>query len=324
MTKSCSIWLGLLGVLVAAAEPQQTPGGGSGRGPFGGGSGRGLHGPGKHGAPGVEAWRRLDTDGSNSVSYEEFVANERLARVPEEQRREIFRRLDKNADGVIQPGELVAPAGFGGEHHGPLLWELDRNRDRAIDFAEFQGGRLVGRLPADQQRALFDRMDRDRNGVLDGRDHPEGGPGMLPRLTELDQDGSGGVSFSEFSAADWMSRIPDASRRAIFERLDRNGDGQIQPAEFPKRPDAGLHRPPQRGARPRFDELDRNHDGSLSFDEFGHLPGIQALDEDAREERFEQLDRNDDLKLDRTEFEGAGRPGPGPGSGMPKGRKTGV
>lgn len=71
-----------------------------------------------------------------------------------------FTRFDRNGDGVISGDDV--PALLRGRQQGSRLQdamtELDANRDGRISQAEFTGG------PA----PVFDQVDRDHNGVIDG------------------------------------------------------------------------------------------------------------------------------------------------------------
>jgi Ca2+-binding EF-hand superfamily protein len=239
--------------------------------------GRRPHAPGERGPkmPGHDGWRRLDRDGDGRVSYEEFATNKRLENVPAKRKRMLFKRIDKNGDGWIQPREMMPP-GHGPRGRGMRLHELDTNRDGVIRYREFARGRMVARLPEEKRRALFKRMDRNGDGVLSPLDRPDrGGPhpphpphpphswqGPGPRpprqdahpprrhhppLAELDRDGSGGVDFREFSSGDPQSKMPEKRRRAWFDRLDRNGDGKIRRNEMPDRGKAKGAKPPKNG-----------------------------------------------------------------------------
>lgn len=290
--------------VVVAAEPEGRPERRPGK-PDGGR-------PGKPMRP-DESWRRLDRDGNGQVSFEEFASNERLQRMPAEARREIFERLDKNGNGSIERNELSprGPShGPGGERRRPIwLGDMDKNRDGEISFEEFRTGRMVSRLPEEKQREIFARMDSDGNGVLNKADRP---PGFrIPRLAELDRDKSGGVSYEEFSAGKMAQRLPEKARREMFDRLDRDGDGELTPDEAPRPPGKGPGIGPGPGSGRGgpgvvFGELDKDGDGSLSFEEFRNSPWMREQDEDAQEDRFEALDENGDLKLSHEEF-GAGR-----------------
>jgi len=260
-----------------------------------------------------ESWRRLDRDGSGQVSYEEFASNERLQRMPEPARRQIFARLDKNGNGAIERNELSprGPShGPGGGRRRPVwLGDMDKNRDGAISFEEFRTGRMVSRLPVARQREMFDRMDGDGSGVLDKTDRPHGFRGGMPKLSDLDRDKSGGVSYEEFSAGKMAQRVPEDRRREMFKHLDHNGDGQLGPGELQRTPGNGHGFGPGRGGSAAgFEELDEDDDGALSFDEFRKAPWMRELGEDEQENRFEALDKDQDLKLTPREFGAGWRP----------------
>jgi len=293
--------------VVVTAEPGRRP-----EGRPGGPGGPGGETPGKPMRP-DESWKRLDRDGSGQVSYEEFASNERLQRMPEEARRQIFARLDKNGNGSIERNELAprGPShGPGGERRRPIwLGDMDKNRDGAISFEEFRTGRMVSRLPEEKQREMFSRMDGDGNGVLNKADRPQGFHGGMPRLADLDRDKSGAVSFEEFSVGKMAQRVPEKQRREMFDRLDRNKDGQLGPDDT-QRPTGNGHGfgpgPGRGGPGAGFGDLDGDEDGALSFDEFRKAPWMREQDEDSQEDRFEALDKDGDLKLTPQEF-GAGR-----------------
>lgn len=252
--------------------PKPRPGGEKGqRGPGGGSPGRGF----------AEFLKRADTDGDGKVSKDEFMALERLKKLSDQQKSQMFARLDKNGDGFVTADEMRVP-----------------NR-------------------------------------------PPRGPGGVPRIDEFDKNGDGVVSFEEFLESRFVQRLPEERRRALFDRLDTNGDGKLSPADR-RRGDKGRGPGGRRpGVAPdeargdlkeRFGELDRNGDKALDFDEFREIPGIKERGEDFQEDRFEELDRNGDLKIQKDEFkapmtgEGAPRRGPagkgrpGPGERGPKDR----
>jgi len=187
--------------------------------------------------------RRLDTDRSGGITYEEFSASEKLQALPERGRRRLFDRLDKDGDGEIRRKELP-----GRRMHRP---HWDPNRDGRISRREFLENPRLSRMPLEGREAMFRRMDRDQDGFLTRSDW-RGGPHGFPRgkgrppfhspevFAELDRDGNGSLTFEE-----WKNHARRADRdeerlRALFRRLDRNGDGQLDSED---RPQAGGRRP---------------------------------------------------------------------------------
>jgi hypothetical protein len=80
-----------------------------------------------------------------------------------------FAAVDRNRDGILDQAEVQAENdrryGANGTGFSPLI---DWNRDGKVDFAEF----------ATTARSVFEEMDRDHNGVL------EGGEIRVPRMRD--------------------------------------------------------------------------------------------------------------------------------------------
>jgi len=103
--------------------------------------------------------------------------------------------------------------------------QMDQNGDRALQFTEIQAAR----------EALFDRLDANRNGVLDNGE----AQAALQRVRE-----GGRLQMATADGLETQAR-----------RMDANGDGQITRAEFAQFiPD-------------RLQRADANGDRSLSLSE---------------------------------------------------------
>jgi Ca2+-binding EF-hand superfamily protein len=221
------------------SEPAADDGGP--RGPRGGGKERqGLREM-------METWKRADTDGDGLITLAEFSAMERISQLPEEKRAEIFQRFDKNGDGKIGPDELPRPQGG-----MPSLFQVDANKDGRIVFEEFQNLSFVKRLPLERQRALFERMDNDKDGAITAKDRPQGGPprdgkwdgkrdgkgggrgpGFAELIQPLDRNGDAALDFEEFRQAPFLRGKSEDEQEDRFEEMDRNGDLKIDAADFP-------------------------------------------------------------------------------------------
>lgn len=198
----------------------------------------------------LDAWRQADADGDGLLSLDEFGGMERPRRLPEEKRAQIFKRLDKNGDGLIGPAEMPKRP----EGGMPPLARVDGNKDGRIEFEEFCQLDYVKRLPVEKQRMMFQRMDRDGDGRLTPRDRPAGGgekpwkrdgegrggrepkgagPRGLEFLRQLDRDGDGALGFEEFRQAPFLAGASEDEQEDRFEQMDRNGDLKIDPADFP-------------------------------------------------------------------------------------------
>jgi Ca2+-binding EF-hand superfamily protein len=182
--------------------------------------------------------RKADTDGDGGVSREEFAALERVARLPEDKRAELFARLDKNGDGAIRPDELRMPTRRGGGPPLGSMKKLDRNGDGRVSFDEFLESPFVKRMPEARRRAFFDRLDRDGDGALtaadrrDRGDRGRRGSAFRRIFSRLDADGDGSLDRREFSRSPWHRGLDDEKIARRFRALDRDGDGEIGPREF--------------------------------------------------------------------------------------------
>ena len=153
------------------------------------------------GAPPEEMKRRpmpriaeMDTDGDKKISFEEFVASEMIAKLPEERQRKFFDNMDRNKDGVLSP-EDGPPPGQGmrrpdgkpegrpdgkpegkpnknPDHTGMpnperMFGAADANQDKLVDFTEFQKSPVATRMGEDAQEDLFESMDTNKDQKLD-------------------------------------------------------------------------------------------------------------------------------------------------------------
>ena len=203
--------------------------------------------------PFVEAWKLADTDKDGFISKAEFNAMPRIMNLPEEKRENLFKRLDKDADGRLSRDEL---APFGKSHDGPdqpmkRLWQLDSDKSGGISFEEFKAGQLFMKLPPAKQEAVFRRLDTDGDGVITPKDrpeprfkHPNHQEGKRPDdgtesgqiNRKLDLDGDGALSFEEFRNGPAVRNLTEDEQEDRFELIDRNGDHKISPEDFPPRP----------------------------------------------------------------------------------------
>jgi len=207
--------------------------------------------------------------------------------------------------------------GGGNKRASAEFWKrADTNGDGFVSKEEFFALPRIAKLPEEKRLKLFERLDKDGDGKLSKEElvkMGEGGPPLgFPRLAELDTDHSGGVSFEEFKAAEFVKKLPPDQQEALFKRLDRDGDGQItpkdRPAEQPHHENEGGENGPGMGLRQILRTLDANGDGAVTFEEFQKAPFAERMGEDALEKRFEKLDRNGDKKLtiDDAKPEGEG------------------
>lgn len=223
--------------------------------------------------PGAGMFKRADTDNDGFISLAEFSALERIAKLPEEKRIEIFKRFDKDGDGKVSAEEMQ-PFHRGGM---PPMKDMDLNKDGRITFDEFEKAPFIAKLPEERRRAVFDRMDTDKDGALTPKDRPQRrppGPGEgrgdgggrrggrgnpLDMIRDLDKNGDGALSFEEFRQAPFLKDRDEDFQEARFNEMDRNKDLKIDASDFPppeerKSPEGeapeGAPAPPPPGAPP--------------------------------------------------------------------------
>ncbi len=156
-------------------------------------------------------------------------------------------------------------------------------------------------------------MKAHGEGGKGGKSKGERGRDMRRAMAEMwkkaDTDGDGFLSLAEFSAMERPSRLPQAKREEIFNRIDKNGDGKVSPDEMPKVP-------PRR--MPPLEQVDLDKDGRIVFAEFQKLGFVARLPEERQRGIFSRMDRDGDGALtpkDRPKSDG--RDGKGPRRGNP-------
>ena len=130
---------------------------------------------------------------------------------------------------------------------GEMFKRMDKDRDGKITKDEFFAGPRLERLSEENRRKIFERLDRNDDGVLDREEireiRKDGEERRRRELRELDKDGNGGLSFEEMSRGEFFGKLPEEKRRQIFKRMDTDGSGEINAEDRPKGP------PGKRGGR---------------------------------------------------------------------------
>ena len=246
-----------------------------------------------------ERFKQADTNADGTVTFEELSA------VAPDLTRERFDRLDRNGDGVLNPADRPqhGPHPDGHRGHAPRrLRAADADGDGRVTFEELQAA------APKITRERFDELDQDGDGFLTPTDRPDDRPGppsgrgsgIFRKLREADADHNHEVTFEELQAV-----APNVTRER-FDRLDRNGDGFLTPADRPP------HAPGPGGPRGRGPEhlqkvlqrADANGDEQVSYEE------IRALKPAFPEALFKRLDTNGDGVLSK-EDQPPHPPGPG-------------
>ncbi len=195
-----------------------------------------------------------------------------------------FVRLDKNKDGKLSVGEF--PQGVR-ERIAGYLKQIGKDSLDRDDYAKMYQSRPVRSQPKssksrsqsppndqpinDQARRaqFFDRLDRDKDGILTEKEFPENSRGLFTFLARrLKKKPGESITKKEYLES-LSSQRPEPSEQrprpegprdartapGIFRALDLNGDSRISREELTK-------------AVSKFEQLDANGDGQLDLREF--------------------------------------------------------
>lgn len=75
----------------------------------------------------------------------------------------------------------------------------------------------------------------------------------MPPLEQVDADKDGRIVFEEFLKLGFVTRLPEERQRALFARMDHDGDGAITPKDRPE----AAQVPAQAGGTARAAHVDR-------------------------------------------------------------------
>ena len=134
----------------------------------------------------------------------------------------------------------------------------------------------------------------------------------LEMFTRMDTNGDGSVDKAEFTAfgQQMAERMGGSDRSAqMFAAMDTDGDGLISQAEA----EAFEPPPPLMQGAEMFAKMDANGDGSVDkaeFTAFGQQMSATRPASDRSEEIFSKMDTNQDGYISQAEFEAAKPPAP--------------
>lgn len=180
-------------------------------------------------------------------------------------RDKMFSALDTNEDGVIDATELAAASKKGGESKGT------GKSDDLFSKIDSDGDGKISRAESDAfKQKISDQMKStmlqiQENGISESDSTQSGEDDFF---TKLDTNGDGSLDKAEFEAGR-TSHGPGKppSPEEMLSKLDTDGDGAISKAEFEAAP-----KPPGHGGPPDLAEmltkLDTDGDGKITKAEF--------------------------------------------------------
>jgi Ca2+-binding EF-hand superfamily protein len=196
----------------------------------------------------VDGFARLDTDRDGFVTWVEFDAN--------------FRRsLQRQGSFRVRTSRPLGGGSRGNSELQQFLRLYDADHDGALDPAEVEqllrlgilpqglGARLKtldhdgsGRLEESELAAWYEQLPRPQRGAPE---RPGAGSLLPPPWHVCDADKDNTVALDELALA--LRKLDPTLQRwaaQLLAKLDKNGDGQLQPAELPVPPPAGAANPP--------------------------------------------------------------------------------
>lgn len=206
-------------------------------------------------------WTGLDKNKDRKLSREEFLV--RFPTNPADGEKQ-FLQIDRDQDGFLSMAELFSGRWLVADSVAEFL-RFDADRDGRVNQTEISANLESWRKKLES--FLLPQFDIDGDGLLSLREYRQSllGDRTLDWLTaQTDLNGDGRLDFGEFFSARktlsplWMLR----QSRFVFDRLDRNHDGQLDSSEFPFQINWAAA-----GPKLVFQKRDKNQDGKIDWDE---------------------------------------------------------
>ena len=170
---------------------------------------------------------------------------------------------------------------------------LDKDGDRSLTFEEFSATPRLSRMNEKQKRRIFKFLDKNGDGklhILELRPKlPRWIVEVIKNFDQYDNDGSKSLTIKEFFKIPALIKWDAQKKQRVFNRLDRNKNGEIEIKELKK---AQL----KRMISPciNLKEYDLDSSGGIDFEEYSKMPWIRRVPENRRKKLFDNLDLNND------------------------------
>ncbi len=234
-------------------------------------------------ASGVD-FASADADQNGKLSREEFTNGQRVLFASR-----MFQRIDLDGDGKLREDELD-------EGRVPRMVvdnfeEVDEDKDGVLTEGEFAKAFRNMRARGERTTFNFSGADRDRDGKLSREE--AGHPTLSANFKRYDTDEDGYLSKVEHAALMEGTAEERAmgAARAMIDRVDSNGDGQLTESEFSSIP----------FLRYDFLDVDRDGNGSLTVEEYGNFLFSLSNPEAAVKKSFAGMDKNADGQITKDE-----------------------
>ena len=182
---------------------------------------------------------------------------------------------------------------------GKMFRLADMDHDRRLTFAEFENVKRLRHMDSDKRRKLFVFLDHDKDGFLQiGELYSpvaKWAKGARKSFVRFDQNKDGGLNISEFSEMMKLSSKHIINPEHLFQRLDRNKSGVIEPEELSAKP---------RLNKPYIDFMayDKNGSGGVDYSEYSQIPLVCKWPDDRRKQLFQRIDADFDGELTKLEI----------------------
>jgi len=186
----------------------------------------------------------LDTDSDGVISFAEFRSGKRAQALPEVKVRQLFTRLDKDADGALSEAELRRKTRSAQQRILPgknQFTQLDADKSGDLSLDELLTFKPFSRVKEKRQYRVFNRVDKDQSQTVTLAEIERVRTEMNKRrkshrlLFRLDTDGDRIITTEEFESSDFIQKLPEKKKAALFRKLDRNGDGVLDAADAPRK-----------------------------------------------------------------------------------------